>query len=67
MSWDTLLYITVGILLVTLTLDIFPPKFLKEGFMVDVGDNPFLTGYFPRRGDETWTLETFSENRVMCS
>jgi hypothetical protein len=57
MSWDTLLYIIVAVLLVTLTLDIFQPAFLKEGFIVDVGDNPFLSGYFPRRGDVSFNVE----------
>lgn len=51
MSWDTLLYITVGILLITLVIDIFYPKVFYEGFTVGVSDNPFLTAYFPRRGD----------------
>jgi hypothetical protein len=57
MSWDTLLYIVVGILLTTLIIDIVQPSFIKEGFMVDVGDNPFLTGYFPRRGDVSFNLD----------
>jgi len=51
MSWDTLLYITVGILLITLVIDMFYPKVFYEGFTVGVSDNPFLTAYFPRRGD----------------
>ena len=51
MSWETLLYISVGILILTLITDIFYPKVFYEGFTVDAGSNPFLTAYFPRRGD----------------
>lgn len=54
MSWDTLLYITVAILILTLAIDIWKPhRYLGlEGFHgISVGDNPFLTAYFPRRGD----------------
>lgn len=55
MSWETLLYITVAILIVTLIIDIWKPyRYLGlEGFTggIGVGDNPFLTVYFPRRGD----------------
>lgn len=51
MSWETLLYITVAVLVCTLIVDIWQPRFLKEGFTVSPGDNPFVTGYFPRRGD----------------
>ena len=53
MSWETLLYITVAILLVTLIIDIWKPHRHLEGFtgLIGVGDNPFLTAYFPRRGD----------------
>jgi hypothetical protein len=51
MSWETLLYITVGILVITLIIDIWKPQRYMEGFLVGVSDNPFLTAYFPRRGD----------------
>jgi hypothetical protein len=51
MSWDTLVYIVVAVLLITLILDIWRPRFLREGFLVSPGDNPFVTAYFPRRGD----------------
>ena len=51
MSWDTLVYLVVAVLLITLILDIWRPRFLREGFLVSPGDNPFVTAYFPRRGD----------------
>jgi len=51
MPWETLIYIAVGLIFLTLAIDIWNPAILREGFIVDVGDNPFLTGYFPRRGD----------------
>jgi hypothetical protein len=57
MPWETLLYVAVGILFLTLAIDIWQPKFLKEGFLIEVGDNPFLTGYFPRRGDVSFGSE----------
>jgi hypothetical protein len=47
----------VAALLITLTLDILQPTFLKEGFLVGVSDNPFLAGYFPRRGDISFNYE----------
>ena len=51
MSWETLLFITVAVLMITLLIDIWRPAFLLEGFTVSPGDNPFVTMYFPRRGD----------------
>jgi len=51
MSWETLLYIAVILLFITLIIDIWKPQFLYEGFTVGPGDNPFATLYFPRRGD----------------
>ena len=58
LSWETLLYITVFILLLTLAVDSLQPfSFFKEGFMVGVGDNPFLSAYFPRRGDVSFNAD----------
>jgi len=57
MSWETLLYMAVAALLITLAIDILQPTFLKEGFLVGVSDNPFLAGYFPRRGDISFNYE----------
>ena len=58
MPWETLLYVAVGILFLSLAIDIWHPTFLgKEGFLIKVGDNPFLTGYFPRRGDVSFASE----------
>ena len=60
MSWETLLYVGVAILLLTLAIDIIRPLSYfnnLEGFLVEVGDNPFLSGYFPRRGDVSFDLE----------
>jgi len=51
MSWETLLYIAVILLSITLIFDICKPRFLYEGFTVSPGDNPFANMYFPRRGD----------------
>jgi Concanavalin A-like lectin/glucanases superfamily len=51
MSWDTVLYGVVAVLLITLALDIWRPSFMREGFLVSPGDNPFVSAYFPRRGD----------------
>ena len=51
MSWDTVLYGVVAVLVITLVLDIWRPRILREGFLISPGDNPFVTGYFPRRGD----------------
>jgi len=57
MSWETLLYVAVAALVITLAIDILQPQLLKEGFLVNVGDNPFLSGYFPRRGDISFGFE----------
>jgi len=60
MSWETLLYVGVAILLLTLAIDIMRPLSYfnnLEGFLVEVSDNPFLSGYFPRRGDVSFDLE----------
>ena len=57
MSWETLLYITFAILIITLLIDIWRPTFLYEGFTVSPGENPFLTMYFPRRGDVSFGTE----------
>ena len=54
MTWDILLYICIVVLIITLVIDITKPlSYLPslEGFLVHAGDNPFLAGYFPRRGD----------------
>jgi len=53
MSWETLLYIAVVILLITLLIDIWRPFsiFYKEGFMSGPGSNQYMMMYFPRRGD----------------
>jgi hypothetical protein len=56
-SWESLLYITVAILFITLAFDILMPPFLKEGFLVSAGSNPLLTAYFPRRGDISFDTE----------
>jgi hypothetical protein len=60
-SWETLLYITVAVLILTLAIDIWKPhRYLGlEGFTggISVGDNPFLTAYFPRRGDISFEEE----------
>ena len=57
-SWETLLYCTVIVLVLTLILDTYRliPKTL-EGFSIGVSDNPFLSGYFPRRGDISFQEE----------
>jgi len=59
MLWETLVYVAVGLLFLTLAIDIWQPRFLKEGFssVITVGDNPFLSGYFPRRGDVSFEAE----------
>lgn len=58
MPWETLLALAVGLLFLTLAIDIWQPSFLKEGFTtISVGDNPFLSGYFPRRGDVSFGTE----------
>ena len=55
MSWETLLYITVAVLCITLCIDIWKPyRYINfEGFRsaIGVSENPFLASYFPRRGD----------------
>ena len=52
MSWKTLLYGTVLILIITLLIDILRPfSYFREGFMTSPGDNQFMIAYFPRRGD----------------
>ena len=58
MPWETLVYVAVGLIFLTLAMDIWKPSFLKEGFAtIGVGDNPFLSGYFPRRGDVSFARE----------
>ena len=60
MSWETLLYCTVAILVLTLVIDTWFSKSFHylEGFStVSVSDNPFLSGYFPRRGDISFEEE----------
>ena len=54
--WETLIYVAVAILFLSLAIDIWQPSFM-EGFTVSVGDNPFLSGYFPRRGDVSFGTE----------
>jgi len=51
MSWETLLYIAVIILIITLILDTWSPFISLEGFSSGPGTNQFMMGYFPRRGD----------------
>jgi hypothetical protein len=52
MSWETLLFITVLILILVLFIDIWNPfSFFKEGFASGPGSNSFMIMYFPRRGD----------------
>lgn len=62
MSWEALLYITVGLLALTLILDIWFPGvfFFYEGFTVGPGDNQFLTQFMPRRGDVSFGTENDS-------
>ena len=55
--WETLLYITVIMLFITLMFDLFYPYFSREGFTVGPGDNAFMTLYFPRRGDVSFESE----------
>lgn len=57
MSWETLLYIAVILLSITVILDAWKPRFLYEGFTVGPGDNTFATLYFPRRGDISFGTE----------
>ena len=60
MTWDILLYICIVVLIITLVIDITKPlSYLPslEGFLVHAGDNPFLAGYFPRRGDVSFDTE----------
>lgn len=60
MSWETLLYIAVIALVITLILDIWSPftsSTIYEGFTVSPGDNTFMTLYFPRRGDISFGTE----------
>jgi len=52
MSWQTLLFVTVLVLVLVLFIDIWRPfSSFNEGFMSGPGNNPFMMGYFPRRGD----------------
>jgi hypothetical protein len=51
MSWETLLGVAVGAIIITLALDYWKPWRLTEGFLVGPGTNAFVAGYFPRRGD----------------
>lgn len=51
MSWETLLYIAVILLLITLVIDTWYPYINLEGFSSGPGSNQFMMGYFPRRGD----------------
>jgi len=54
MSWETLLFLAVTILLITLVLDIWKPLSIFssiEGFSSGPGSNQFMMMYFPRRGD----------------
>ena len=57
MSWETLLFIAVFLLILTVSYDILQPHFFKEGFLVSASDNQFLSGYFPRRGDISFNSE----------
>jgi Concanavalin A-like lectin/glucanases superfamily len=39
-------------------IDIWKPHvFFQEGFMISPGENPFITGYFPRRGDVSFEMD----------
>lgn len=51
MSLDTLLFVVFIVLIVILLLDIWRPFSSVEGFASGPGSNPFMMGYFPRRGD----------------
>jgi len=55
MSWETLLYIAVFLLIITLFIDCWKPfsgiGSLLEGFTSGPGSNQFMMMYFPRRGD----------------
>ena len=52
MSWETLLGVAVGAIIITLALEYWKPwRGLTEGFLVGPGTNSFIRGYFPRRGD----------------
>lgn len=57
MTWDTL--ILLGVILISLTLltDIIFPSCFQEGFTINASDNPFLSAYFPRRGDVSFNTE----------
>ena len=59
MSWETLLCVAVGILCITLFIDCWKPYRYLEGFtgLISVGDNPFMSSYFPRRGDISFDSE----------
>lgn len=57
MSWETLLYLTVAALIITLLVDLWFPKVFHEGFTVGAGSNDFLMTYFPRRGDVSFGTE----------
>jgi hypothetical protein len=52
MSWETLVFITVLLLVLVLFIDIWKPfSFFTEGFASGPGSNQFMIMYFPRRGD----------------
>jgi hypothetical protein len=60
MSWDIFIYICIVVLIIALVIDITKPFIYfpsLEGFLVNAGDNPFLAGYFPRRGDISFNTE----------
>jgi hypothetical protein len=58
MSWEALLCIALAVLCISLFIEIWWPSFFsKEGFLTSPGDNPFMTGYFPRRGDVSFDNE----------
>jgi len=58
MSWVTLLYGTVIVLLITLVIDIMRPfSYFKEGFLSSPANNPLMFTYFPRRGDISFGVD----------
>ena len=58
MSWEALLCIALAVLCISLFMEIWWPSFFsKEGFLTSPGDNPFMTAYFPRRGDVSFDNE----------
>ena len=49
MSWETLLCVALALICISLFFEVWSP--FTEGFLTSPGNNAFVTGYFPRRGD----------------